>query len=158
MKKGILAGISFLAGFAGGVVAAGTLTKRMVSSAGNKINLYESYYNLVCHWMADKQRGITLEKNLREKNYHSIAIYGMGTLGCLLYEDLKDSDIEVKYGIDLDSFCKYPGLNMIEPKDKFEEVDAIVVTPVLAFNAIKGTLSSKTEIPIVSIEEVIYEI
>lgn len=158
MKKGILAGIFLLAGFAGGVVAAGTVTKRMVNSAGNEINLYKNCFNIVCHWMAHKQKGITLDKYLKQKNYHSIAIYGMGTLGGLLYEDLKNSDIEIKYGIDLDSFCKYPGLNIIEPKDKFEEVDAIIVTPVLAFNAIKGTLSSKTEIPIVSIEEVIYEI
>lgn len=158
MKKGILAGLSLAAGLAGGAAAAGKGMKKLVSSTQRGVDLYQSCYNITSQWLGLKQKGISLEKYFMQNGYKSIAIYGMGRLGGMLYEELKDSDVEIKYGIDRDSYCTYPGLDIIQPEDEFEKVDVIVVTPILIYDEIAKMLSQKMEIPVVSIEEVVYEV
>ena len=158
MKKGFLVGISLAAGFAGGAVIVGRSMKKLVNLTDKSVDLYKSCYNIAGQWITHKQRGVSLEKYFIQKGYHSIAIYGMGKLGSLLYDDLKDSSIEIRYGIDQDPYATYPGLNIINPNDDLEDVDVIVVTPVMAFNGIAKMLSEKTDIPLVSISEVVYDI
>lgn len=158
MKKGILAGISFMAGLMGGVATAGMVAKKTATLANNETDLYRRCYDITSQWISHKQNGISLAKYFTGKGYHSIAIYGMGRLGILLYEELKDSDVEVVYGIDRDPYCTYPELKIVQPEDELERADVIVVTPVIAFYDIEGMLAEKTEIPVLSIEEVVYEI
>lgn len=158
MKKGILAGISFMAGLTGGAVTAGMAAKKTATLANKETILYQRCYNITSQWILHKQNGISLDKYFTGKGYHSIAIYGMGRLGILLYEELKNSDIEVVYGIDMDPYCTYPGLKIVQPEDEPERADVIVVTPVMAFDDIREMLAEKTEIPVLSIEEVVYEI
>lgn len=158
MKKGILTGVSLFAGFAGGAVTVGTFMKKMGNLTNKQSELYQSCYNLVSQWLTYKQMGISLDKYFKKSGYQSIAIYGMGRLGSMLYDELKDTGIEVRFGIDQDPYCTYQGLKIVEPKDKFDKVDAIIVTPVLAFHEIQKKLSEKTEIPVLSIEEVVYGI
>lgn len=158
MKKGTLAGITLLAGVVGGVTATGMVMKKLVGFNNKEVDLYQGCYNIVSQWLCHKQSGVSLEKYFVPKGYHSIAIYGMGRLGSLLYEDLRDTDIEVKYAIDQDPYCTYPGLNVIKPEDELKKVDAIIVTPVLIFDEIENMLLKKTTIPVISIEEVVYEV
>lgn len=158
MRKGVLAGISLVAGFVGGAFTASRISKRIVDSTNKGVDLYKGCYNIACQWMSHKQMGNSLEQYFDRKGYQSIAIYGMGRMGNMLYDDLKISNIEVKYGIDKDPYCTCLDLDIIEPEDKFEKVDVIVVTPIIVYDEIKEMLSKKTEIPIISIEEVIYEI
>ena len=44
---------------------------------------------------------------------------------------------------------------MLQLEENLPEVDAIVVTPVYYFGEIQGSLSGKTEVPIISIEDII---
>ena len=158
MKKGILAAVSLFTGLAGGAFTANLAMKRKASSNNKELDMYKRCYNIMCQWMIYKQKEISLERYFVQRGYRSIAIYGIGRLGSLLYDDLKSSDIEIKYGIDLDPFCSYPGLKIIQPEDIQESVDVIVVTPVLVFDEITQKLSQITDIPVVSIEDLIYEI
>ena len=156
MKKDILSRIAFLAGIAGSVSVVGMVAKKMINVSGKQVDLYQSSYNIMNQWVAKKQRGISLEQYFDKNEYKSVAIYGMGTMGILLFDELKDTNIEIKYGIDKDPYCTYPGLEIVEPGDGLEKVDVIVVTIVTAFNGIKNMLSEYTDIPIVSIEDVVY--
>lgn len=149
LKKGIVATILLLSGFAGGIATA----RRIIKSNSN--HKFENYYNVLCEWLASKQQGRDLEDYFLHNGYHSIAIYGMGGLGGLLYEELEGADVEIKYGIDSIPYYTYPGLKIVEPKDNLEAVDAIVVTPVFAFDAIKEMLSQKTTSDIVSLADVV---
>lgn len=159
MKKGMLAGISLVAGFAGGAAVERIERYRQKSDADNEVAFYKKCYDIVCKWMSLKQNGNSLEKYFKQRGYHAIAIYGMGKMGGMLYEDLKDSDIQVKYGIAQGTYCTYPGLRIIKPKDKMDKVDVIVVTPFSAFDEIEMLISEKTDIPVISIEEMmIYDI
>lgn len=150
MRKCILTGMSLLAGFVGGVV----VTRNILKNKDN--HRFEKYYNLICEWLALKQRGYNLKEYFEKNNYLSIAIYGMGGLGYLLYDELRNSNIKVKYGIDRESYCTYKDLTIIQPEEISVKVDVIVVTPYLAFNEIKEMLSSKTESTIISLEEVVF--
>lgn len=156
MKKGIMTGISLLAGFAGGAATVGTVMKRTGSLTNKQSDLYQSCYNIVSQWLTCKQRGISLDKYFKKKRYYSIAIYGMGRLGSMLYDELKDTDIEIRYAIDQDAYCTCLGLKIVEPDDKLDKVDAIIVTPVLVYDEIQKKLSDKTDIPVISIEDVVY--
>lgn len=156
MKKGVLAGISFMAGLTGGMAAAGITGKKAVSLMNRETDLYQRCYNIVCQWISQKQKGNSLDQYFTGNGYHSIAIYGMGRLGALLYEELKGSDVEVLYGIDKDPYCTYEGFRIVQPEDELEKADVIVVTPVMAFDEIAEMLAGRTEIPVLSIEEAVY--
>lgn len=158
MKKGVRVICSILTGFVSGVILVSLGAKKILCSTNKKEAELQSLYNIMYQWMYLKQNGISLEKYFFQKGYKSIAIYGMGKLGIMLYEDLKETDIIVKYGIDRDLYCTYPGLRIVAPQNSLEKVDAIVVTSVRAFVEIEQFLSEKTDIPVISIEEMIYEI
>ena len=43
-------------------------------------------------------------------------------------------------------------------QDQLTEVDAVVVTPIVFFNEIEKELSEKLDCPIISLEDILYEI
>ena len=130
--------------------------KTTILKREKSIDKLKGYYNILNYWMDLKQSGDNICKYFHLNNYKRIAIYGMGELGFHLMDELKNSDIEVVYGID-------DGLNSPRVKteikhngDELEDVDMIVVTPVFAFDKIKNNLEKRVSCPIISLEEVIY--
>lgn len=59
-------------------------------------------FQLLNQWMKLKIRGIQLKEFFEDRRIGSIAIYGMGELGWLFYDELKFSGVGqlVTYGID----------------------------------------------------------
>lgn len=108
-------------------------------------------------WMMKKQEGKTVSDYLRENGFRTIAIYGMGYLGKRLYDELKDSEIEVRYAIDKNADNLYLELDVISPDENMPEVDLIIVTAVYFFDEIEGMLTNLTECPVVSFEDILYE-
>lgn len=156
MKKVIIVVILLFWGFMGGAITVWSAIKRRFESTGKKAALYEGCYNVMCQWVGHKQMGISLEEYFLQKDYQSVAIYGMGRMGIMLYEELENSDILVKYGIDRSLYCACPGLKIVQPDSKLEEVDVIVVTPIMAFDEIAKMMRKITNIPLISIEDIIY--
>lgn len=119
---------------------------------------FKGYYNLLNQWLRLKQERKSLETFFVENQYRTIAIYGMGELGNRLYDELKDSAVRIKYAIDENTAGAYSEIEVIAPDENFPEVDAIIVTAVFAYNEIEEKLSGKTNIPIISLEDVVYEV
>lgn len=121
------------------------------------ITLYkcESQVRLLDKWLRIKEEGKHLEKYFQEKNYQKISVYGLGKVGKHLLAELKDSKIEIVFGIDKrkdqlnNSFPIYT-INEILPK-----VDAVIVTVIYDFEKIYKELKDKIAVPIISLEEVI---
>ena len=109
-------------------------------------------------WVAVKQEGKNLADYFEEQGYKSIAIYGMSYAGERLLEELKGSDIRVKYGIDKNAGNIFLDVNMVTMEDELKPVDAIVVTPIFFFDDIEEELSQKIDCPIISLEDVLYEV
>lgn len=86
--------------------------------------------SVVLKWLEIRQEGHLLDEYFKQRDIHSIAIYGMGALGCRLYDELENSDIEVKYLLDrnpngMDKVFKFASLDK-----EILDVDAVIVTVV----------------------------
>jgi hypothetical protein len=122
-----------------------------------KLKKYQSYYYLFGSWMVLRNKGRMLADYFEEHNFKNIAICGLGRLGLCLYEELKGSNINVKYAIDTkaESFS-YLNLKVITPENHLETVDVIVVSKFIEYEKTVEELRKKTSCQIVSLEDVIF--
>lgn len=157
MKKST-AVLTGLVGFLAGSLGQGYLKNKQISERNKKVDKFKNYYNLLNQWLILKQSGKSLADYFENNNIKKIAIYGMGELGNRLLDELKDSEIEVKYGIDKQADYTYADIDMVSLDDDLEEVDAIVVTAIFAFEEISDELGGITSYPVLSLEDVIYEL
>lgn len=155
MKKGTIAAVSAAAGAMAGVITTLALPKPQKE---DKVFKFKSYYNMLNQWLILKQDGKSLSKYFIDNEYKTIAIYGMGEMGNRLYAELKDTEVEVKYAIDKNPESIYASLSVCDLEDELAKVDAVVVTAVFAFDSIVNELESKLDCPIISLEDVVYEI
>lgn len=161
MKKclGVILGV--IAGAIAGVALTNKVNQNKISDELKKVDKFKGYYNMLLQWIDIKQEGKSLSEYFVRNNYKTIAIYGMGEMGRKLYDELKDSEIEIKYVIDKDSITAYSPVDVKE-LDDFDgedkvEVDVVVVTATFAFDEIQKEVSEKINCPIISLEDVIYE-
>lgn len=157
MKKGVASILSMLAGAAIGAGAIGTVQKPKMKKRAEHTQKMTEFYQVLVEWLRIKQEGKSLTAFFVQNGYKTVAIYGMKELGERLYDELKDSEIKVKYVIDqnADSICA--DVDVVTPDDTLEAVDVIVVTAIHYFDEIEEALSQKVDCSIVSMEDVIYE-
>lgn len=113
---------------------------------------------LMNQWMCEKQEGKNLKTYFEKNGYKKIAVYGMSYVGMRLVKELKDSGIEVAYGIDRNAENIYADVKVITMRNVFENVDAIVITTLTEFDNICRVLSEKLDCPFISIEDIVNEI
>ena len=102
-------------------------------------------FSVLDQWLTNYKAGKRIESFFIDNNYRRIAIYGFGRLSVHVLEELKDSSVEVIYGIDRNpDSCFVSGIDIIKPEQilSVEFVDAIVVTPIQFFNEIESDLVS----------------
>lgn len=155
MKKGTVAVLSAIVG---AVAGAATTLALPTQQKEDKVFKFKSYYNILNQWLILRQEGKKLETYFIEKGYKTVAIYGMGEMGNRLYEELKDSSIEIKYAIDKNADSVYADLDVKDIEEDLEPVDAVVVTAVFAFDSILEQLKDKIDGSILSLEDVVFEV
>lgn len=133
------------------------LTQNVMYSQNNsqKQSRDTSYFHLFEKWMRIKERKTNLVSYFEDNAYHTIIIYGMAVVAQHLLEDIGGSEIRIVCGIDrslVNKFAKFP---IISPTMEIPSADCIVVTPVFDFESIKESLVMKTDIPIVSLTEIV---
>lgn len=96
-------------------------------------------------------------KYFADNNVNSIAIYGMGLLGKMLLKEAEASGVRVSYIIDRVKKEKTDsGIEVISAdSDTYPQTDLIVVTPVQDYWHIVNKVKSKTDIAIVSLEDIV---
>lgn len=158
MKKGTIAVLSTLGGLIIGCIGQGILNDKKIAEKKEKVDKFKNYYNMLNHWLALKQEGKSLETYFVENNIKTLAIYGVGEMGNRIYDELKDSEIVVKYGIDKSGGGTFADLEIFTLEEDLEEVDAIIVTAVFAFDEIEELVSKKVTCPIISLEDIVYKV
>ena len=139
-----------------GVALLSKILKNQLKESNKEYHKMLEYYNILVPWLELKQKGNGLEKYLLDNGYKSIAIYGMANLGNCLYNELKDASIEIEYAIDKNlSYTWSDEIDIIEFGNQLPSVDAIIVTPVFAYNAIKNDLTQYFDGDIVSLRDII---
>jgi hypothetical protein len=133
--------------------------KKTKTSISYELKKYKSYYNLFGSWMVLRNKGRTLAEYFEDRKFKNLAIYGLGKLGLCLHEELKRSNINVKYAIDINAaHFSYLDLKVVSPEDQLETVDVIIVTPFFEYKKIVDELQRKTSCEIISLEDVIFSL
>lgn len=162
MKKSNVAVLSTLGGAAIGVAAGiAGMGKIMGKGAEGKqavSDKFQALFLMMNQWVRVKQEGKCLSSYFDKNGYKKIAIYGMSHVGESLLEELKDTEIQVSYGIDRNASKLYADVDIVTLDDSLDEVDAIVVTAITFFDEIEEQLSAKVSCPIISLEDILYEV
>lgn len=122
----------------------------------DKIKKLSEFYNILVQWVSLKEKGITIGDFMKKKGYNTVAIYGMKELGELLYGELRNSGVNVKYIVD--QFCDpiLIDVPVLKPEEPLLPVDVVIVTAIHCFEEIKGILKSKIDCPVFSLEDVLF--
>lgn len=156
MKKAIFVVTALIASFMSGAGMVGKFLLKNVNKSQEMSDKHLALYMMTNDWLRLKQDGKSMTTYFDRKGYKSIAIYGMHYMGMSLLNELKNSQVKVKYGIDKNADHIFADCKVITPDEEFEDVDAIIVTPVFYFESIEEELSPKTSCPVISLEEVLY--
>ena len=79
-------------------------------------------------------------------------------MGQFLLDELRDTNIEVLYGIDRRADKLSVEIPTVTMEEDLRPVDVCVVTAAYFFNQITEELQKKLECPIISIEDILYSI
>ena len=158
MKKGIIGTIIAMFGIIAIAILTGRIMNKEIVKNRNMSDKHLSLFLLMNKWVEVKQEGKHLKKYFEDKHYKKIAVYGMSYAGERLVEELKDSGIQILYGIDRNANAIYADIDIVSVDDELKSVDAIVVTAISFYEEIEETLFGKTNCPIISLEDILYEI
>lgn len=158
MKKSSISLVSMLAG---ALVSAGAVEKFERGRLRKTEEMSEKHlalFQMMNQWVKIKQDGKNLSLYFIKNNYREIAVYGMSYAGETLVNELKNTEVKVKYGIDKKADYIYTDIGIISLTESLEEVDAVVVTAITFFDEIEKKLSEKLDCPIISLEDILYEV
>lgn len=158
MKKGIISALSALTGAALGAGAVGKIVAGETEKMKSMSDKHLALFLMMNQWVKVKQEGKNLAEYFEKNGYKKIAVYGMSFAGETLIDELRDTGIETAYGIDQKAGQIYADVDVLSMEDDLDEVDAVVVTAITFFDEIEEKLSEKMGCPILSLEDVLYEI
>lgn len=148
-------------GFILGTIVAGTMVA-IIKDKKLKEQKYDTLkfltlFRIMNQYLVTKQLNKKLEKYFDERDIKTIAIYGMSHIGQRIIDDLKNTDIEVIYGIDKRADRMTYELDIYHPEDDLPEVDAIVVTA-YAYDEIAEMLAEKVDCEILAFDDIIFSL
>lgn len=158
MNKGIISVLSSLMGAAVGAGVVGKITGESIEKAQNQSSKHLTLFLMMNQWVKVKQEGKNLAEYFEKEGYKNIAIYGMSYAGETLVEELKNTNVHIAYGIDKNANTIYADFDVVTMDEKLLPVDAIVVTAISFFDEIEESLSEKINCPILSLEDILYEV
>lgn len=158
MKRNVGIILLFPIGILTGILGMIKFTKEKVYQERQFSEKHLALFLMMNQWVKVKQSGKNLSSYFEKKGYKNIAIYGMNHVGRTLWEELKDTQVEVIYGIDQDADRIDLDMDVVSADGPLKGVDAVVVTAITFFNEIQEKLGEQLECPIVSLEDVLYEL
>lgn len=106
-------------------------------------------------WLTMLEQGKTVADALKERGISVIAIYGMGVLGCHLYQQLKNSGIFVSHIIDQKPLKGIYEAKVCGIKEKLPGVEAVIVTPVYQFETIRDEIRKYNDVVVISLRDLL---
>lgn len=116
--------------------------------------------NIYNEWLMLFQERKSIISVLQHYKYRRIVVYGMGSLGERLCDEIINTDIgmSVVYALDMKKEGNYRTIPILHPEGILDlNIDAIIVTAVTYFDEIESLLKTKFGCPIISLEDIIYE-
>lgn len=158
MKKQTVSILSALTGAVLGAAAVGKMSGNKIRKKQSMSNKHLELFKMMSQWVTVKQAGKNLASYLERNGYKKIAIYGMSYAGETLIGELNGTGVTVAYGIDRNADSIYADVDVVTMDDYLEPVDAVVVTAITFFDEIEEQLAEKIDCPIISLEDILYEV
>lgn len=155
MKRGAITCMTGMISFGTGFFLGGKMLVDMINDYKAGMERDQLHFSLADQWLELLYEGRKIDAYFHEKGYHKIMIYGYGNLGRRLLQAFEHADIEVVCVMDQGAHEKTGTVVGIDAA--IPDVDCIVVTPVAHFDSIFQMLRQRTDIPIISIQEVLEE-
>lgn len=161
MKRKVLIVIFYIGtfgiGLGVGAVAVANVLTNIIEEYRKSSDKFSGMFQCMRQWVRLKQEGKSIYDYFEKNNYREIAVYGKGYIGEILAKELLESTVTIKYFIDQKADKDSDGF-MVSPDNELEEVDVVVVTPVTSYGEIKRRLIKKVKCPVISIEDILYEV
>lgn len=106
-------------------------------------------------WMRLKTRSGGVFTFIRDNEFKKVAVYGMGTLGRSLCDELAYNGIEIVYIMDRDKNVRYREYPCYTMQDELPEADVIIITPITSFEEIQAGLAKQVDCPLLSLDDII---
>ncbi len=158
MKKGTILVLSMLGGVVTGAGTVGKIQRNKIEKVKSMSEKHLELFLMMNQWVKVKQEGKNIASYLEKNGYKNIAIYGMSYAGETLINELKGTNVSVAYGIDKKADSIYADVDVVSIDDDLAPVDVIVVTAITFFDEIEENLSEKLDCPIISLEDILYEV
>lgn len=122
----------------------------------NELYTQTEYYETLLKWKENLERNPvrTIFSNYKDMNEVTIAIYGLGKWGELIYDELKGQGIKVSYGIDREKES-FRDVVVVRPDEIPTDIDVIIVSVFQQYKEIYEVLSDKFDGRIISIKDLI---
>ena len=119
----------------------------------DKLYIQTEYYKTLLNWKENMERD---DDRTIFSGYEdiTIAIYGLGRWGEMIYSELNNCGIKIKYGIDKTKDI-FHGISVVKPDEIPDDIDVIVVSVFQQYKEIRDMLSKKFRGEIISIKEII---
>ena len=150
--------MTLLLGLVFGGTVSGKILDKKIKKENDLSEKHLSLFLMMNQWVKVKQERKELADYFIKEGYKEIAIYGMSYAGETLLNELKDTEIKVAYAIDRNAGSIYGDLDIVPIEDIRDDVDVVIVTAITFFDEIRETLMDKVSCPIISLEDVLYEI
>ena len=123
----------------------------------------EEGYTTVKRWLENRAVGKRFAEYLLDHGYRSIAIYGAGDLGVLLYNEINHSPLKVRFFVDrnYEGIREINGIPVVAMESFADDlsVDALIVTPAGVFDDVCDELMRiSPETAIIGLRDAVYEI
>lgn len=144
-----------LAGMLAGIVTDRICIHKLLREKNDMIENTKANLLVLEEWLAMRCRGCSIADALKRRGFRAVAIYGMGTLGSHLYQELENSDIQVKYIIDRRPIKGVYHAEVCSAEEKISGVDAVIVTSVYQFEEMERQIRKSNEIQVISLLELL---
>ncbi len=119
---------------------------------------YRGNFYAVNSWLTIKEQGKSVGEWLRRQGIYVVAIYGRGYLGQHLVKDLVSSNVEIRYIVEKNVGKRHPQYEVYGVSNNLPPVDAIIVTPVGRYDAIRRDIRRFVDYRTISLEYILAEI
>ncbi len=161
MKNKLVTGMISMCLFVTGLIFGTVVTAKILTEISEEYrkasDKFGRLFLLMSHWVQIRQEGKCISSYFHKNGYQTVAVYGLGRVGETLIKELSGSDISVAYAIDQNADKDSDGF-VVSPDSVLKQVNVVVVTPIASYGEIKLKLKEKMNCPIVSIEDILFEV
>ena len=119
---------------------------------------FSDYYAIMHQWMRLIQKGHNLSNYCEKNQYKRVAIYGLNDIAYTIINELNDFDTKIAFCIDRNADNLFSEIDLYRPDEDMPDVDVCIVAIPELYREITEVLKGKMNCPIISIEDIIWEL